>query len=200
MWSTSSGRNIPFSSTVLFRSSAVGDGPCSRLTSPLMMTGTTRCSSVCRRSARSRVRSSAPRACAISVPPTMVSLRARVTRVAFGSAVRVLVGSILVAMKAIAVPWDGSFGSKIRIRTQSPRMMVMRLSPKQHRRHELWPSLPWLAAALRPHASRVGREGRELVVMQVKIAARDQKTGRAARMPSDVRAAFEQLTEEGSDV
>ena len=36
--------------------------------------------------------------------------------------------------------------------------------------------------------------------MQVKIAARDQKTGRAARMPSDVRAAFEQLTEEGSDV
>ena len=46
----------------------------------------------------------------------------------------------------------------------------------------------------------VGRKGQELVLMQVKIAARDQKTGRAARIPSDVRAAFEQLTEEGSDV
>ena len=46
----------------------------------------------------------------------------------------------------------------------------------------------------------VGREGQELVVMQVKIAARDQKTGRAAGIPSDVRAAFEQLTEEGRDV
>ena len=46
----------------------------------------------------------------------------------------------------------------------------------------------------------VGRGGQELVVMQVKIAARDQKTGRAARIPSDVRAAFELLMEEGSDV
>ena len=46
----------------------------------------------------------------------------------------------------------------------------------------------------------VGCGGQELVVMQVKIAARDQKTGRAARIPRDVRAAFEQLTEEGSDV
>ena len=46
----------------------------------------------------------------------------------------------------------------------------------------------------------VGRGGQELVVMQVKIAARDQKTGRAARIPSDIRAAFKQLKEEGSDV
>ena len=46
----------------------------------------------------------------------------------------------------------------------------------------------------------VRRRGQELVVLQVKIAARDQKTGRAARIPSDVRAAFEQLMEEGSDV
>ena len=46
----------------------------------------------------------------------------------------------------------------------------------------------------------VGREGQELVVMQVKIAARDQRSGRAARIPSDVIAAFEQLMEDGSNV
>ncbi len=46
----------------------------------------------------------------------------------------------------------------------------------------------------------VGRGCQELVVMQVKIAARDQNTGRATRIPSEVRAVFEQLMEEGSDV
>ena len=46
----------------------------------------------------------------------------------------------------------------------------------------------------------VGRGSQELVVMQVKIAARDRKTGRATRIPSDVKAAFKQLLSEGSDV
>ena len=45
----------------------------------------------------------------------------------------------------------------------------------------------------------VGRGRQELVVMRVKIAARDQNTGRATRIPSEVRAVFEQLMEEGSD-
>ena len=46
----------------------------------------------------------------------------------------------------------------------------------------------------------VYRGDQELVVMQVRIVARDQKTGQAARIPSYVRAAFKQLIEKGSDV
>ncbi len=46
----------------------------------------------------------------------------------------------------------------------------------------------------------IRRGGQDLVVMYVKIVARNQKTGQAARIPSDVRAAFEQLIEEGSNV
>ena len=46
----------------------------------------------------------------------------------------------------------------------------------------------------------VRRGGQDLVVMCVKIVARNQNTGQAARIPSDVRAAFEQLKEEGSRV
>jgi len=45
----------------------------------------------------------------------------------------------------------------------------------------------------------VARGDEDLVVTDIKIAARSQQTGGAARIPADVRAAFEQLMEDGSD-
>ena len=45
----------------------------------------------------------------------------------------------------------------------------------------------------------VARGGEKLVVTEIKIAARSQTAGGAARIPADVKTAFEQLMEDGSE-
>ena len=45
----------------------------------------------------------------------------------------------------------------------------------------------------------VARGDEKLVVTEIKIAARSQTTGGAARIPADVKTAFEQLMEDGSE-
>ena len=46
----------------------------------------------------------------------------------------------------------------------------------------------------------IWREDQKLVVMYVKIVARNQATGAAARIPVDVRAAFKKLKKNGGEI